>query len=89
MVGSVLETVTVNANGTVASSVRSEVDGLNADVIACFERVLRTAHFPPPGMDGSTLKLPITFRRGSATISNAGDLPPYVDPLGARRPGND
>jgi len=86
MVGSVLETVTVNANGTVAATIPSQIEGLDAEVIACFGRALRTAHFPPPGIDGSTLKLPITFRKGTATVSDAGDLPPYVDPVAGRAP---
>jgi hypothetical protein len=86
MVGSVVLTVTINADGTVASSARSQTEGLDGEVIDCFERLIRAAHFPPPGISGSTLTLPIAFRRGTATLSDAGDLPPYVDPSTRRAP---
>jgi hypothetical protein len=67
MTGCVILRARVSSDGSVGSTESMVDDGLSATVVACLAAVLRSASFSPPGGEGSTLQVPITFiQRGSS-----------------------
>lgn len=63
MQGRVLLSAKVSAAGEVMSTRTISREGLSAEVEACLLDVVSSARFAPPGGGGSTLNVPITFRR--------------------------
>jgi hypothetical protein len=61
MEGCVIATLRVAPAGNVLSSSVLVHDGLSDGVATCIVDVLRAATFSPPGGDGSTLNVPVTF----------------------------
>lgn len=61
MAGRVVVIARIAPNGAVSSSVPQVNDGLSSSVAECMATVVRGAQFSPPGGNGSTLQIPITF----------------------------
>jgi hypothetical protein len=61
LAGSVTFIAVVNANGTVASTIATEVDGFDHEVIGCMNRVVLGAHFAPAPGDHVVIKIPVAL----------------------------
>jgi hypothetical protein len=61
LAGSVTFIAVVNANGTVASTIATDVDGFNHEVIGCMNRVVLAAHFPEAPGDHVVIKIPVVL----------------------------
>ena len=59
MQGHVMLSLIIGPAGDVASVVPSSVDGIADDVVDCMLRRVKAAVFPPPGPNGTTLRIPI------------------------------
>ncbi len=59
LAGSVTFVAVVNVNGTVASTMATEVDGFDHEVIGCMNRVVLDAHFAPAPGDHVVIKIPV------------------------------
>ncbi len=63
LAGSVTFIATVNSNGTVASTMATEVDGFDHEVIGCMNRVVLGAHFATAPGDHIVIKIPVILSR--------------------------
>ena len=61
MSGKVVIAIKVSPNGEVQSADQLSNSGLSAQVVSCIQRKIRNAQFDPPGPNGSTIQLPVTF----------------------------
>lgn len=63
MQGCVIIQAKVSPAGEVTSNGTIRREGLSPEVESCLLDVVRRARFAPPGGGGSTLNVPVTFRR--------------------------
>ncbi len=65
MQGGVVMDARVSAEGTVTAVTEHAPSTLSPAVVGCLEEVLKAATFTAPGGTGSSVRVPINFRRAA------------------------
>jgi TonB family protein len=63
MEGKVVISAKIGPNGEVENASVASNQGLSSSVASCIQRAVRNAQFDAPGGSGSTLNIPVTFKK--------------------------